>query len=231
MHKRHYFIGEFDLKFIEVKCLDTEIIHQIRDVLKMEIKEEVVLCDGQGKAVVAEISGISKKEILFSVKQTLPKQINKNKVVLYAAMLKGDNFEWLLQKVVETGVDEIVPLTSERTIKTDLNFKRGQKIIKEATEQCERQFLPVLDQVKTFKDALKSASGEVIFFDPSGEDVKKVKINNKAISVFIGPEGGWSDNEIELAQKANVTILNLGSSILRGETAATAATYLAKNVL
>ena len=229
--KRHYFIGDFNLELSEVKCLDTEIIHQIKDVLKLKIKEEVVLCDGKGQAAVVEISIIGKKEILFFVKIPLSKQIEKNKVVLYTAMLKRDSFEWLLQKAVETGTDEIVPLTTERTVKTDLNIKRAQKIVKEAAEQSERQFLPKLHPVQTFKDALKIAKGSIVFFDPSGEALVESKINGKEISVFIGPEGGWSEKEIELVKKTDAKICNLGQSILRGETAATVAVYLAKNIL
>ena len=229
--KRHYFIGDFDLNLSEVKCLDTEIIHQINDVLKLKIKEEVVLCDGKGLAAIAEISIIGKKEILFFVQMPLPKQVEKNNVILYAALLKRDSFEWLLQKAVEAGVNEIVPLTTERTIKSDLNFKRAQKIVKEAAEQSERQFLPELQLPQTLKEALKSTKGNVIFFDPSGENLSEVKINGNEFSIFIGPEGGWSEKEIELVRKSDTTIINLGHSILRGETAATIAVYLAKNIL
>ncbi len=231
MLKRHYFIGNFDLNLKEVVCLDTEIVHHIKDVLKLKLGEEVVLCDGNGHAVLTRIEKIEKKNINFFVKNILPGAVNDKKIILYAALLKRDCFEWLLQKSVEAGVSEIVPIISERTIKIGLNEKRWQKIIKEAAEQCQSLILPKLSPMQNFKEALKKAEGVGIFFDSAGENVKKIKVSGSAVSLFIGPEGGWSDKEIEMSKENGLNFVNLGDSVLRAETAATVAVYLAKNIL
>ncbi len=230
MLKRHYFIGNFDLNSKEIICLDTEIIHHIKDVLKLKEGEEVILCDGEGKAAIVKIEKIAKKEISFFVKNFLPGVVNDRKIVLYAALLKRDSFEWLLEKATEAGVSVIVPIISERTVKIGLNEKRWQKIIKEAAEQSQSLILPKLSPLQNFKDALENKNGVGIFFDPAGENIKEVKIANSTISLFIGPEGGWTDKEIEICKKSDLHFVNLGVSILRAETAATVAVYLAKNI-
>lgn len=230
MLKRHYFIGNFDLGSKEIICLDTEIVHHIKDVLKLKEGEEVILCDGQGKAAQARIEKIDKKSINFFVQKLLPGEVGNKKIVLYAALLKRDSFEWLLQKAVETGVNEIVPIVSERTVKIGFNEKRWQKIIKEAAEQSQSLVLPKLLPIQNFKDALKNMSGAGIFFDPAGQDIAKVKIKESQLSLFVGPEGGWSDKEAAMCQEKGLYFVNLGASILRAETAATVAVYLAKNI-
>lgn len=229
--KRHYFIGQFNWRDKTVDCLDMETVHQIKDVLKINIGEEVVVCDGEGKAVVATLKQINKKNAEFSIVKLLPPKKGGKKVVLCAAILKRDNFEWLLQKAVEVGVDEIVPIISERTVKIGSNEKRWQKIIKEAAEQSERQTLPLLHATRSFKDALKINSGKVLFCDPSGKSSSGLILNDVDLTVFIGPEGGWSENEIELAKNNAAEIVSLGDSILRGETAGIVAVYLAKNII
>jgi 16S rRNA (uracil1498-N3)-methyltransferase len=228
--KRHYFIGQFNWSDQVIECLNTEIIHQIKDVLKIKIGEEVVLGDGLGRAAVATLKQINKKSLDFSIVTILPTKKDDKRVILYAALLKRDNFEWLLQKAVEVGVDEIVPLVSERTVKIGFNEKRWQKIIKEASEQSQRHIVPILRSVQNFKEVLKIAKGEVWFFDPAGDHLDKVRIKDKCISIFIGPEGGWSENEIQMAKDQKVKLINLGDNILRGETAGIVATYLAKNI-
>lgn len=230
MQKRHYFIGGFDLAKNDITCLDTEIVHQISSVLKLKIDEEVVLGDGQGRGVVAKISQISKKEIIFSKISDLPAKNNDKKVVLFAAALKRDSFEWLLQKATEVGVSEIVPLITDRTIKTGFNHKRWEKIVKEAAEQSQNLWLPTIGKEKSLKEALQTAEGLKVFFDPVGKNFQEIKKTNNTISLFIGPEGGFSERELELVKNSEVVLVNLGDAIMRAETAATVAVYLAKNI-
>jgi 16S rRNA (uracil1498-N3)-methyltransferase len=229
MLKRHYFIGNFIWLHAEIETTDSEVIHQIKDVLRLKENEEVVLGDGLGKAAVAVIKKIIPKEITFLVKEFLPELPASKKVILYAALLKRDSFEWLLQKATEVGVDEIVPLLCERTVKIGVNSKRWEKIIKEAAEQSQNLVLPKLKPVQNFKDAIKGKEGAIIFH-PDGQEMKNFHSQGKAVHIFIGPEGGWSPTEIKLSQDNLAWHLNMGGSVLRAETAATVAVYLAKNL-
>lgn len=225
--KRHYFIGNFLRDKNILICLDTEIVHQLKNVLKIKSGEEVMLGDGEGSVFIVSVVGVDKKQATFSIIDEKNTTKIKNKTTLYAALLKRDNFEWLVQKTVEAGVDRIVPMITERTVKNSFNAIRLKKIIKEASEQCERPFLPEISAPVNFKEAIKTEAGGVLFH-PNGSDFKKLTKDFRGI-IFIGPEGGFTEEELELAKNNNLYIANLGGNILRGETAATIAVYLAKN--
>jgi 16S rRNA (uracil1498-N3)-methyltransferase len=111
-------------------------------------------------------------------------------------------------------------------------MERLQKIAKEACEQSGRSFLPEISELVTFEESLEMAKGNDIniIFDASGEDFKNIKIENKKIGIFIGPEGGWTPEEIKKATENNFSVASLGTNILRGETAAIIASYLAQNL-
>jgi len=145
--------------------------------------------------------------------------------------LKKSNFELVCQKATEIGVKEIVPIITKNTVKLNLNFKRLEKIIKEAAEQSKRGILPKLGKILTFREALKKVQNfELkILFDESGKNFKSLKTKAQKRGVFVGPEGGWDRAEIELAKKENFQILNLGKLNLRSETAAILATFLTRN--
>jgi len=141
------------------------------------------------------------------------------KVILYVAILKKDNFEWVVQKATEVGVSAIVPIITERTVKTGLKMERLQKIIQESCEQCQHSVMPELCEIIEFGDAIKQAQGTKIIFDFGGEKFSKIKSDNN-VCVFVGPEGGWAQDEIKQACEAGFVKVSLGDYILRGETAA-----------
>jgi 16S rRNA (uracil1498-N3)-methyltransferase len=148
-------------------------------------------------------------------------------VILYCSIIKRENFELMAQKATEVGVKEIVPLLSSRTIKLNIKSERVEKIIKEASEQSGRGKVPELHPPMTFKDALEHAKSNDLnlFFDPSGKIFSPLT-QEKKIGVFIGPEGGWDEDEIGLARAQNFQIVSLGKLVLRAETAAIVASFL-----
>lgn len=226
--KLHRFIGDFDLnkKIIEIK--NPENVKQIRGVLRLEIGENLILSNGTGKQVEAKITEMSKEKINCEVIHDIPINDPARKVNLYLAILKKDNFEIALEKAVECGVANIIPIITERTVKTGLNTTRLEKIIREASEQCERSIIPNLLPTMSFEQALKhgAENEEKIIFHPNNKQY--IPQNDaKNISIFIGPEGGFSDKEITLAQNREYIVASLGTLILRGETASTIATYRA----
>ena len=121
----------------------------------------------------------------------------------------------------------IIPVITERTVKTGLNTTRLEKIIQEASEQCERSTVPILQKTINFENALAHgyASEEKIIFDPGSSAY--TPNHNKSASIFIGPEGGFSEKEISEARSAGYNVSSLGPLVLRGETAAMIATYRA----
>lgn len=228
--KIHRFIFNFDTTEKSIKITDEEIVGQIRNVLKLKVGEQIILSDGKSDEALGSIIGLGKDAVIVKVEKFYK---NENEpwanVVLYCAVLKKENFELVVQKATEMGVKEIVPVISTRTVKLNLNNVRLEKIIKEAAEQSGRGVLPILHEPSDFKTAIKRAEINDInlFFDASGKYVKDIGFKGKhRIGVFVGPEGGWDEEELRLTQESGFKIASLGKLTLRGETAAVIAAYI-----
>lgn len=232
--KQHRFIGDFAPEGDYLELRDTELINQIKNVLKLKPGEEVIFGDGRGSEFTGTLKSFHPRFISFGISE---KRQNTNDpsvgVILYCALLKKENFEWVAEKTTEVGVREIVPVVSDRTIKLNLNMSRLRKIVKEASEQSGRGFLPEVSEIIGFDEAVEQArENELnIFFDPKGQAFEKPQwfsmYGDKRIGVFIGPEGGWTDKELALAETNNFQTASLGKLVLRAETAAIVAVYLA----
>lgn len=230
----HRFIGKFPISDDKFWVGDKELVHQIKDVLKLHVGEKITLVGDAQKEAICEIVGFDGEYLGVKV---LESGENKNDpegfVELYLAVLKNENFELAVQKTVEVGVAKIIPIITERTVKTGLKLERLKKIMKEASEQSGRGAVPEISEPIDFKNAIKLAKGNDanIFYDPSGESGSKVKTKVKRIGIFIGPEGGWSDKEISMARVAHFTLASFGKLIYRAETAAIISVYEAvKNI-
>lgn len=152
----------------------------------------------------------------------------KQKVFLYQSLINIKRFEWFLQKATELGVDEIIPIISENiSIKYDKlenKYERWNEIIKNASEQSFRNNAPKLHDPINFMDAIKNADGDkkIILHEKSNleNSIKNfINKNYEKICVFIGPEGGFTDKEIDESIKYEFQDINLGKRILRSETA------------
>jgi 16S rRNA (uracil1498-N3)-methyltransferase len=256
--KIHRFIGPFDLSKSEFE-IEGEIAHQITKVLKLKVGEKIELCDGKGISAMAEIVEMGKNKVAVKkaptskVAEVPTKNVGENKVFLFCAVLKKENFEMVVQKTTECGVAKIIPIISARTIKTGVNLERLRKIAREASEQSGRINVPEISEPITFEKSLElfgknecnlffDGSGELFYKTPwerdgastrnfSAEKYPCVLENNspRPINIFIGPEGGWTLGEVEKAKNLNFKIASLGPLTLRGETAAIVATYLWAN--
>ena len=229
----HRFILSAELSVGEMKIEDREIVHQIKDVLRLRVGEKIVLSDGQGNEVEGEILELGAKKIMVRLDK-IKKNENepKRSVILYCAILKRENFEWVVQKAVEVGVRKIVPIITDRTIKSALNMVRLQKIVKEATEQSGRGIVPMVEKPIEWKKIITSLpSGQVnLFCHFGGEQIEKIKVGGKDIGIWVGPEGGWSEGESSDAKEYGFKTVALGNTVLRAETAATVGSFLAVNL-
>lgn len=231
----HRFIGRFKLKVGGLKLEDKELLNQLRNVLKLRIGERIILCDGQRSEGLAEIREYGRN---FTGVEVIEISKNKNEpgrqVVLYCSILKRENFELVVQKATEIGVKEIAPIITERTVKLSIRQDRLEKIIKEAAEQSERGIVPILHEPIDLEKAVSNAVGNKLncFFDQSGQMYRHRKSDNglamskEGVGVWIGPEGGWSPRELEMAGDARFEIISLGKTTLRAETAAIIGAYL-----
>ena len=221
----HRFIAEIDLDHKSVAITDPELISQWRTVLRLKTGDRLILSDGQGREAEAVIVDMTKSETRIEIGEvTTPEREPKKTATLWCALLKRENFELVIQKATEIGIARIVPLLTERTVKTGFNRDRLEKIVREAAEQSGRTTIPELAEPVTFKEALASADpSDSILFDLDGEPVGATI---QAANAFIGPEGGFSEAEVAQAKEAGFPIGLMGTLTMRGETAAIVASYL-----
>lgn len=228
--KIHRFITAYEIRDGTVTIQDPELVHQFRNVLKFKTGEIVMLTNESMLEATVRIAHMSKDTIDFEV---IDEGVNnnepKNKVTLYLAILKRENFELVVQKATEIGIDKIVPIITKNTVKTGLRYDRLEKIAKEAAELSGRSTVPTITEAIEYTDAIEQVkdSKENIIFDISGK--KMSEINIKPSNVFVGPEGGFTESEVAEAKDAGFTIASLGTLTLRGETAAIVASYTSIN--
>jgi len=181
---------------------------------------------------LCKIKQATKKLVLLEI---LEKKENKNepklKVTLHQSIIKKDKLDFVFEKCTEIGVLKFQPILSEHSVKLSFKEERLQKILKEAAEQSRRGKIPMLSQVEKFEKVLKASDKEninIIFHEKEKEnflinfliDDKEIIGNNKEINIFVGPEGGFSDKEIEAAKEEGFLVFSLGKRTLRAETAA-----------
>ncbi len=231
--KTHRFIGNFPLQKENISITDPSLVHQIGRVLRLQIGESVILCDGQGMDGEGTITSLDKKTVEVRIQECRANTAEpKRHVTLYIAALKRDNLELVIQKATEIGVSEIVPLRSARTIKQEANIERLQLIAREAAEQSGRGRVPTVHPLVSFEDAVKALpdAASAFFFDLNTVPLlihnAGYSISDTHTSLFVGPEGGWTPEERTLAEQHGLNMVGLGPRTLRGETAAIVASYL-----
>ncbi len=203
----------------------------IATVLRAKVDEEITVCDGYGTDYVCRLIGINKKQVLAEI---IKKYENENepevKITLYQGLPKGDKMELVIQKCIEIGVDRIVPVVTEHTVvkindKAEKKNIRWNKIAEAAAKQCGRGKIPIVDKIMTFEEAVensKELDQSIIPYEKERETSIRSfakSFDGKSIGIFIGPEGGFSESEIELCKKNNISSVSLGKRILRTETA------------
>ena len=213
---------------------DKGLILQITKVLRAKEGDRFWLFDGLGYEYLGQIIELSNSRVRFLLidkKRSAHEPVSY--VILYQSLLKSDKLEWIMQKAAELGVKEIVPIISSRSIVrqiTSAKLERYQEILKEAIEQCGGAIMPKLSLAIDFKEAVKIAAKAdgLKFIAWEKETEQQLKAAEK-IHIFIGPEGGFSEEEIDLAKNNGIESVTLGKRILRAETAAIAS--LAKLLL
>lgn len=214
-------------------------VNHIKNVLRMKLGEKIVICNGQGKDCYCIISKVSEAEIIADVREEQDTKAElKARITLFQGMPKKDKMELIIQKAVELGVYEIVPVMTKRVVvkledkkKEEKKLERWQAIAEGAAKQSGRGIIPKVQPVRTYQNAIKDAHNLGLTIIPyenaTGiEGTRKIMNSMKdynTIGVFIGPEGGFEDSEIELATENNVIPITLGNRILRTETAGLAA--------
>lgn len=225
---QRYFIEE-DLT-TELIIDQKEIVHHVTNVMRNQIGEQICLVSN-GQEVIYKISEITHGEIKlkeFSKLDTNNELLSQVDAAI--AFLKKDNFELSLQKLVELGVNQVKPIKFERSVvkldgKWQKKSKRYNEILKSAAKQSRRNYIPGICEPKTLKELDYDEYDLVIVCYELEKQTSLISLNSeikaaKKILFIIGPEGGISENEINLiSNQKNAKIITLGKRILRAETA------------
>ena len=228
--------------------IDGEDVKHISKVLRYGQGDEIEVCDSNGHEYICRIESIDKTRIDLSIVDEV--DINREsriRVSLYQGVPKSTKMEIILQKLTEAGVDEIVLVNTKRSVvnikgdKADKKFDRWERIIYEAAKQCKRGMIPKLRGILSFKEALEDMGKNDINICPyevekslgikealqTGQ-VKKILENKDEVRVgiFIGPEGGFAEEENEMVKTAGIASVTMGPRIFRTETASIVATAI-----
>ena len=220
----------------EVRVTEPALLHHLRDVLRLRPGDTVVFLDNTGWEYETALLAIEAELATGQVRQRrLCAHEPRTKVTLYQAVLKGERFEWALQKGTELGVGVFVPLLTERCIvqnATQLSRRkllRWEKIIQAAAEQSRRGRLPPLQPLSllapAYEQVQRSGSLALIPWEEGGMPIREALEEAGrghtpfSVALFIGPEGGFSPAEVQQARDYGLVPVSLGPRILRAETA------------
>jgi len=205
---------------------DLPAYHRIVNVLKLEKNDNLIIIDGSGFEYLVKLKEKGKNLIFEVIKKVkIKNKINKN-LNVYISFIKKIQMEYLIEKLVEIGVSKITPIKTERTswLLNEIP-KRWKNIIMKANEVSTWENLTKIEKPTSFLDALVSAKNSfIVLADPLGDlTLKKMKNkikNVKNISLFIGPEGGFTEKEIKLAKQNGANLVKITQNKFRAETAA-----------
>ena len=238
MSRRRFFVPR-DFIRDGTACLPADQAHHLRDVLRIRAGDAVEIFDGAGNAYAGDVA-FREDGVRVCGLQPLPSPETRAPLILAASLIKSSKFEWILQKATELGVREIVPLRSRRSEidvpggRTAKRVERWDRIVQEASRQCGRSSLPRLHPPRAADDFFSareySGHARALFYERASEawDPVAGALRNGLV-LCVGPEGGWTEEEVGRAQAAGYGIYTLGPWILRAETAAIAAVSVAQH--
>ena len=210
-----------------VPSLQNDRIHITGDehrhlvVARLEKGEALEVFDGNGSVWTAVVESVTKRETIARLRQSRHVSPPSLELILAMSMIRISAFELALEKAVEVGVTRIVPFTAARSnLGAGHRHDRWMRIVIEAAKQSKHYYLPKLDEPMAFNEVLSlPASSKIIFAERGGGPLKPA-LAGSPVLYLIGPEGGWTDEELTAAGKRGFHIASLGDAILKAETAA-----------
>ncbi len=213
---------------------DPQEIHHLRNVLRLKIGDPVEIFNGQNLLAQTVIQRMKKTSIALLVQEEKRELKSRGYVTLACAIPKKTKFETIIEKCTELGIDEIIPVLTERTefpadkIRRQKKHLRYQTVAINAAKQCQRSTLPVITPITAFKDALNNIQPNdlalIACLAPPHEPLYKIlsqrNLHKHRVIYFIGPEGDFTPTEVELAKEKGCQPVSLGKTVLKVDTAA-----------
>lgn len=229
------FFSSKDISSDKILISDSALIHHIKDVLRLKIGDKVAACDESGAIYDSVIESFTNSNMALSIEKIKKADLTKNNMIAVAcAIPKKSKFDDVVDKLTQLGVDRIIPLKTERVIvkldkrKELQRTERWKKVALSASQQSQRNFLPIIEPIMSLEEVLVDSDGYDLKLIPVLIGERKTlkqalsdRIPGKVI-IFIGPEGDFTPDELELARRFSCIPVTLGDSVLRVETAAVA---------
>lgn len=214
--------------------IEGQDVNHIKNVLRMKVGEQLKISDGNNKRYLCEIEEMTAQEVCVHIVEE--QQVNtelSSKIYLFQGLPKGDKMELIVQKAVELGVYEVIPVATKRAVvkldekKAAKKVERWNTIAESGAKQSGRNVIPKVANVMSYKEALAYAKELDVILIPYElaegmaetkqviSDIKK----GESVGIFIGPEGGFETAEVEQAMESGAKAITLGRRILRTETA------------
>ncbi len=230
---QHFFVTPAQVKEANIFVEGSDVNH-MKNVLRMRIGEKVTVSDGNNIQYLCEVERYEETEAVLKIleEQRVDTEL-ASKIYLFQGLPKQDKMELIVQKAVELGAYEVIPVATRRAVvkldekKAKKKVERWQQIAESAAKQAGRGYIPTVASVKTFKEALAVAKSLDVVLVPYelAEGMKETKAlisairPGQSVGIFIGPEGGFEKEEVEAAMEIGAKAITLGKRILRTETA------------
>ncbi len=233
MTRRRFFVPGEKIRD-GIATLPEEQAHHLRNVLRVRPGDQVEIIDGEGNGYLGTVD-ISAREVRVTGLKKFGEPVAAD-LILAAALIKGERFEWVIQKATELGVTSIVPLQTHYSEvrlgseRIENRVQRWCRIAAEAAKQSHRLSIPRVHSPISLQQFLSSERrldyNHVLFYERAAQSWNPASLAGTHTVVCVGPEGGWHPDEVAAAAEAGYTLYSLGNRILRADTAAVVALTL-----
>ncbi len=222
--------------------LDADQSHHLARVLRIEAGACVCVFDGEGSEWECEVVAAGKREVVLRALRQLTEPVESGlDLTLAQSLIKGDKFDWVVQKATELGVTRIIPLLTDNSDikraeeRSEQKLQRWRRISLEAVKQCGRRRLVEIAEPISFMDFCETPGNQIrlIFSERGGRRLRQIAPalpQTGRISVCVASEGSWSERELQKAEESGLIPVYLGARVLRTETAGMIAVALAQHV-
>ena len=241
MHR--FFINSDLRKGLEIN-LKNPTSHQIKNVLRMVEGDQFELFNNTGNSYIARYMSFEGNSVKCLIIEQLENLHEEIKINVFQSIIKTSKLDLIVEKLTEIGISSLTPIVTERTQRKDIDslsenkLKRLKKISIESSEQSGKVFIPTVNNIQILKDLdiSKPDSMNIVFYENIDgakkiNSLKKEVFNYKSVSVYIGPVGGFSDEEIEFFKSKESEVINLGNTIFKSDTASIVGIALLKYLI
>lgn len=201
----------------------------LKNVMRVKISDQIIIFNGKDGDFLAKITEIAKKKLTIQVNSRIKEQNQLAKISLAFSIVKNNTLESIAKRGMEMGVTKFIPIVTQRSFMNKFNKEKFYSNVKEGAEQCERNDLAIITELQNLENFLKNYHDDdkiLILCDESKNPEKtshifnKINVQNREIIIIIGPEGGFSEQELNLIKsKKHLKAISLGERILRVDTA------------